>query len=217
MNPSTFELQLSLGKGLQLARQSSGLTQSELADEAGLSRATIAKIESGDADPKLSTLSRLAAALQVSPTWLMMSEQDMEVLARIASTSNIDVMLEQLPDEKIGEIRALAKAGRMKKVVQVVEQLESALGDEAEESDSPGGPVAGATAIATGLLPGIGTALGKAWSRIQAEFDEESADESYQWTSYNPEDRSETGDSETGDSETGDGLTWESADPSRND
>jgi predicted transcriptional regulator len=43
-----------------------GLTQSELADRAGVSQPLIARIEGGDVDPRLSTLRRIVDALEES-------------------------------------------------------------------------------------------------------------------------------------------------------
>lgn len=45
-------------------RTETGLTQSELAEKAGVTQAYIAKIESGKADPKISTLEKISKALQ---------------------------------------------------------------------------------------------------------------------------------------------------------
>lgn len=45
-------------------RSKRNLTQAELAEKAGVTQAYIAKIESGDADPKISTLERISKALK---------------------------------------------------------------------------------------------------------------------------------------------------------
>lgn len=45
-------------------RSKSGLTQAELAESAGITQAYIARIESGDADPKVSTLEKISKALK---------------------------------------------------------------------------------------------------------------------------------------------------------
>ncbi len=50
---------------LKKLRQSRGLTQGQLAEKAGFSRAYIARLEIGRHDPTLSTLEKLAKALKV--------------------------------------------------------------------------------------------------------------------------------------------------------
>lgn len=49
---------------LRERRNEIGLTQSDLADRAGVSQPLIARIEGGDVDPRLSTLRRIVNALQ---------------------------------------------------------------------------------------------------------------------------------------------------------
>ncbi len=48
---------------LAAERQAAGITQTELAAALGTSQAQVARLESGNADAKLSTISRLAAVL----------------------------------------------------------------------------------------------------------------------------------------------------------
>jgi len=48
---------------LQAARKRLGLKQQELAEQAGLSRMTVQRIESGAIDPRLSTLAEMARVL----------------------------------------------------------------------------------------------------------------------------------------------------------
>jgi len=59
------------GKQLQRLRAERSLTQEQLAVKAGLARIYLAKLESGQHDPSLSTLVRLAKALRVSVTELL--------------------------------------------------------------------------------------------------------------------------------------------------
>jgi len=49
---------------LKAARLKQGLTQSKLAELAGVTQAYIAKIEAGEADPRVSTLERISDALE---------------------------------------------------------------------------------------------------------------------------------------------------------
>lgn len=50
-------------RALAAERQVAGITQTELAAALGTSQAQVARLESGNADAKLSTISRLAAVL----------------------------------------------------------------------------------------------------------------------------------------------------------
>lgn len=53
---------MSLGGQIKDARNQQGLTQTELAERAGVSRPTVARVESGD-DVSTATLEKVAAAL----------------------------------------------------------------------------------------------------------------------------------------------------------
>ncbi|MFA9515938.1 CBS domain-containing protein [Halopenitus sp. H-Gu1] len=57
-------MELPTPQDLRERRTSLGLTQSELADAAGVSQPLIARIEGGDVDPRLSTLRRIVNALE---------------------------------------------------------------------------------------------------------------------------------------------------------
>lgn len=50
---------------LKQLREGRGLTQAQLAEQAGLTREYIARLETGHHDPPLSTLEKLAKALKV--------------------------------------------------------------------------------------------------------------------------------------------------------
>ena len=61
-----------LGARIKRARTARGYSQEELARLSGYSsRASINKIELGKVDPPRSKLAAIAAALHVSPTWLL--------------------------------------------------------------------------------------------------------------------------------------------------
>lgn len=60
------ELASRLGRNLKQLREARGATQAQMAGLAGLPRATWANLESGVANPTLSVLDRVAAALQVT-------------------------------------------------------------------------------------------------------------------------------------------------------
>jgi len=57
-------MELPTPEDLRERRKELELTQSELADRAGVSQPLIARIEGGDVDPRLSTLRRIVGALQ---------------------------------------------------------------------------------------------------------------------------------------------------------
>ncbi len=192
MNQSTLELQLTLGESLALARKAEGLTQGELAEEAGLSRATIANIESGGADPKVSTIAELARALDMSPAWLLMSEEDMDVIGELATSDDVSRLREKLSDDLVSQISTMIRSGGKKRLEMALSSLRVAFQSGSEDSESedeedPGLKVSKAakvaakassslTAVGTKLSPGLGTAIGAAWSKVRSKSsgDEES-------------------------------------------
>jgi predicted transcriptional regulator len=59
-------MQIPTGKDIKKSRKDNGLTQSELAERAGVSQPLIARIESNDVDPTIDTLYSVVAALNDS-------------------------------------------------------------------------------------------------------------------------------------------------------
>ena len=55
-----------LGKKIQRARNDSGMTQEELADKVGISRAYMGYIEQGRNAPSLEVLNKIARVLRIS-------------------------------------------------------------------------------------------------------------------------------------------------------
>ena len=60
-----------VGEKLKWLRTLNALTQAELADRAGLTTAAVARIERDEAEPRPSTLRKLAKALDVQPRELI--------------------------------------------------------------------------------------------------------------------------------------------------
>ena len=60
-----------LGKNLLAARRKLDLTQEQVAERSGVQAGEISRIEHGKRDPKVSTLEKLAAALEVPPGRLL--------------------------------------------------------------------------------------------------------------------------------------------------
>lgn len=56
-----------VGRNLAFYRQRAGLTQQQVADLARVSRATVNLIESGEGDPRVSTIELIAGALGIDP------------------------------------------------------------------------------------------------------------------------------------------------------
>lgn len=62
-----MQLVVYVGNNLKRLRTLSALTQEELAAKANLTPATVARIERNEAEPRPSTLRKLAGALEVKP------------------------------------------------------------------------------------------------------------------------------------------------------
>lgn len=60
-----------LGKNLRAARTRLGLTQEEVAERSGVQAGEVSRIERGKRDPQVSTLEKLAEALEVPPGQLL--------------------------------------------------------------------------------------------------------------------------------------------------
>ena len=69
-----MSVSMSLGEMLRQAREAKGLTLQQLADKTGLNIATISLLERKPRDPKISSLGKLADALEVSVGFFMSAE-----------------------------------------------------------------------------------------------------------------------------------------------
>lgn len=72
-------MELPTGDDIRTARNEKGLTQSELADRAGVSQPLIARIESDDVDPTIDTLYAVVSALNDSASGLEQEEVTMSM------------------------------------------------------------------------------------------------------------------------------------------
>jgi len=62
-----------LGENLRAARLKLGITQEEVANRSGVQMAEVSRIESGKRDPQVSTVLRLAKAVEIPPGQLLES------------------------------------------------------------------------------------------------------------------------------------------------
>ncbi len=60
-----------LGTNLRGARERLGLTQEQVAERSGVHATEVSRIEAGKRDPQVSTVRRLAAAVEVKPGQLL--------------------------------------------------------------------------------------------------------------------------------------------------
>lgn len=60
-----------LGSNLRDARKKLGLTQEQVAERSGVHPTEVSRIEAGKRDPRVSTLKRLAEAVEVKPGQLV--------------------------------------------------------------------------------------------------------------------------------------------------
>ena len=163
-----------LAKNLVVARTLAGLTQQELAAASSVSRATIAQLETGYSDPRLSTIVELATALGIPPIVLLVGIDEvrmlMELLTAIPPTSqpggSISAQLSApaplqspaMPAHDVARMEDLLRTGMLK------DRLRAArVGAAVARS---GGSSAPAAAIIAGIfspvLPGAGTITGAA-------------------------------------------------------
>ncbi len=63
-----------VGEQLKNLRTLRALTQAEVAERAGVTTATVARVERNEIEPRMTTLRKLAAALEVDPAELVRGE-----------------------------------------------------------------------------------------------------------------------------------------------
>lgn len=149
-----------LGRSLVAARTANHMTQQELAKASGVSRATIAEIESGKGDPRLSNIVALAQALRTSPMMLL--------LEKGALTREVAGQLQQrtdalnVPIESVEKMNSYLNSDSRSGPQHAAREGIRALG-------AGGGAGVGA-AIGSVLLPGIGTAIGAALGGLLGEW-----------------------------------------------
>lgn len=151
-----------LAKNLLAARLIAGLTQHDLAAASGVSRATIAQLETGICDPRLSTVVDLSKALGVSPLVLLAGAADVHALA--ALPADLAARPVTLAETDLARMRHLLGSGMLKDRGRAAR-----LGAVVARAN---GGAEGGAAVTAGLfsayLPGGGTAAGTAFGRLLA-------------------------------------------------
>lgn len=66
-----MDLVVLLGRNVRIQRQARGLSQEQLAFEAGMKRSYLSELERGLRNPSVRALGRLAAALEIEPAVLV--------------------------------------------------------------------------------------------------------------------------------------------------
>ncbi|QOV92477.1 helix-turn-helix domain-containing protein [Humisphaera borealis] len=149
-----------VARNLVIARDLAGLTQNDLAARSGVSRATIAQIETGHADPRLSTLVEIARALGLSVIVLLATRTDIQAITGIGpALGTTPVAIDQRDLARMNEysdstlIRDWRRAAR--------------IGASVGRSAGCRSPGAAATAgLFSVAVPGRGTAVGATLGRL---------------------------------------------------
>jgi len=90
---------------LRERRTSLELTQSELADRAGVSQPLIARIEGGDVDPRLSTLRRIVEALDEAEGDVVRARKLMhETVVEVSPDDAVTVAVERMQEEGYSQL-----------------------------------------------------------------------------------------------------------------
>jgi transcriptional regulator with XRE-family HTH domain len=142
-----------LGKNLVIARLAAAVTQKDLAEASGISRATIAQLETGCGDPRLSTIEAVAKALQLPAILLLMGLPEIQAIAHVRDQSKQD--RPEIDSRQIALMRDYLGTGMIK------DQRRAALiGALTVEPFSAQRLSRIAAAVFSALLPGTGTEIG---------------------------------------------------------
>jgi transcriptional regulator with XRE-family HTH domain len=105
-NASRQKTAESIAEQVRLRRRQRGISASELARSAGLSKATLSAVEAGSGNPTVETLDAIAIALRIPLTDLLTSEQPVEAIVRHRESHDPDVPSQELL-QRLGAGRAV--------------------------------------------------------------------------------------------------------------
>ncbi|MFB6126288.1 MAG: CBS domain-containing protein [Halolamina sp.] len=101
-------MELPTPQDLRERRTDLDLTQSELADRAGVSQPLIARIEGGDVDPRLSTLRSIVAALEEAAGAVVRADDLMhEDVVNVAPDDAVSTAVERMEAEAFSQLPVL--------------------------------------------------------------------------------------------------------------
>ena len=151
-----------LAKNLLAARTAAGWTQDTLSAASRISRATIAQLETGVSDPRLSTLAALAAALHLPPSLLLIGEVEVRSLARLGE--RLAATPPVLPANDIRQLQRWVNSGMLRDRADAVRLAAQRVG----KVDGVHPLAVIVAALFAAFLPDPGTTVGAAWGELIA-------------------------------------------------
>ncbi|WP_052101034.1 helix-turn-helix domain-containing protein [Clostridium haemolyticum] len=97
---------MNLNKKIRYLREKNSLAQSQIADLLNKSRPTVAGYESGDREPDLETLKKIAVFFNVSTDYLLFDERDIEIEGGYISENTVEYsndVLDEIDNKRILE------------------------------------------------------------------------------------------------------------------
>jgi DNA-binding XRE family transcriptional regulator len=152
-----------LAKNLVAARIIAGVTQQALANSARVSRATVAQLETGCSDPRLSTVVDLAEALGLPPMVLLAGIREVRLLAALAQGIENPLTISATDRTRLHEYVA---SGMLKDRVRAA-RLGANLAREKPQDDPCIAIIAG---LFSATLPAEGTIAGAQVGRLLEQF-----------------------------------------------
>jgi transcriptional regulator with XRE-family HTH domain len=157
-----------LAKNLVTARLVARVTQQELANSSGISRATIAQIETGYSDPRLSTIVELARALGLPAILLLIGLPETRALSRVLE--QLEANRPFIDPREVTRMQYFVGTGLLKD-----RQRAALIGAAAVETFSQRRLSRVSAAILSAFVPGAGTEIGAILGALFAEADQRPA------------------------------------------